>query len=636
MMNDQSSKNGRLILLLVLIALIPRALFLFQAVEVPLFDSFYLDSASYDRWAQRLAGGEWMGERPFHMAPVYPYILGVYYKLAGRDLLGVRVLQHLMGAMSAALIFLIGRRLFGRGGAWIAFILAAGYGPFVYFEGQLLASALGVFLGVLALWLLIRSLQSEGKGIALAGLALGIGSVARPNLLFFMPLAAAWILVSEKNRFRKVLPYLGAFVIALTPAAIHNYALSGEFILISSHGGISFYLGNNDFTQGTYVPPPEFAGNPEAIDIYDSKRIAERESGRSLSSKEIQGYWYGQSFEWMARRPGDFLKLLARKTLLYLNGYEIPLDVNYEFDRKLYPVFRILPVTMALIIPLALLGIPLAFRAEKRSLLLFLFAAANGASVIAFFVTARYRQTGVPAMLLLAAFALYYMYQAARERKWRTLGASIAAFLLLSIPARLELYPGKVTGDARSLGIVGRAYAHAGEPAKAERYLRRALDLVPEHVDSRMNLGNLYYETGRYQEAVEQFGEATTIAPRFLGAWNNLGNALREAGDPEAALRVIAHALEIEPRFAGGHNNRGYTLTRLGRIEEADSAFRSAIEIDPAMVDAWANWADMLIAGGRPGEGARVLDDGIRATGGHAGLRAKRRALNQIEEQDSP
>ncbi len=601
--------------LLFLIALAPRLLFLSEAVRVPLFDRFYLDAKSYDTWATKLAEGEWIGDLPFHMAPVYPYLLGMFYKVFGHNLLLLRVLQHTAGAVSMVLLFLIARRLFDTRTAWLSFILALGYGPFIYFEGQLLASFLGILLGLAALLLLIRSLAREGKGLFLAGLVLGAGSVARPNLLFFMPFAFLWIFLVERPPLRRTAGWTAGFLLALVPTTAYNYAVSGDFVPISTHGGISFYLGNNDFTPGTYIPPPEFGGNPEAIDIYDSKRIAERETGKELSPSEVSNYWYHESFEYMKSEPWDFVKLVARKTLLYMNSYEIPLDVNYEFDKRLYGVFWLLPVTLGLVLPLALVGMVLLFAVNRRATLLTLFVAGNAASVIAFFICARYRQTAVPVLIVLAAFALVRLYDFARERRWHPFLVGAAAALLLVVPVNLDIYPGKVTGEARSSVIVGRAWAAAGEPVKAEEAYLRAISMVPGYTDGRMNLGLLYYRLGRYKEAVEEFGEVIRKTPLFAGAWNNLGNALREAGDTERAAAAIRRATEIDPGYAGAWNNLGYTYTALGRFAEGERAYRKALAIDPKGADTWANLADVLVAQGRFDEAAAVLRRGLAETG---------------------
>ena len=45
------------------------------------------DSRGYDEWARRIAGGDWLGHEVFYQAPLYPYLLGVIYAIAGRHLL---------------------------------------------------------------------------------------------------------------------------------------------------------------------------------------------------------------------------------------------------------------------------------------------------------------------------------------------------------------------------------------------------------------------------------------------------------------------------------------------------------------------------------------------------------------------
>lgn len=621
--------NRSLFAILFLLALAPRLLFLYQATSVPLFDQFYLDAKSYDMWALELASGDWVGERAFHMAPVYPYLLGLFYKIFGHNLLLLRALQHITGAVSSVLLFAIAAHLFDRRVASLAFLLSLAYGPFIYFEGQLLASFLGIFLGLLGLLLLLRALARGGKGLLLAGLVLGIGSVARPNLIFFMPLVLLWLVLIERVPLKRTAAWLAAFLLALVPTTLYNYVVSDDFIPISSHGGISFYLGNNDFTPGTYIPPPEFGGNPEAIDIYDSRRIAERETGRSLKPSEISNYWYGKSFEYIRNDWYDYFRLVMHKTLLYCNAYEIPLDVNYEFDRELYPVFRFLPVTLLIILPLAIVGAILLFWVNRRASLLTLFIAANAASVIAFFICARYRQTGVPAMIILAAFCLVRLYDLARQRAWHPFFASLGAAIILLLPVGLDLYPGKLTGESRSACIVGRAWAAAGEQTKAEAAFIDALSRTPGHVDGRMNLGLLYYRTGRFNEAVDQFGEVIRLTPRFAGAWSNLGNALRETGRIEHSAAAIRRATELEPGYAGGWNNLGYTLAILGNFDEAESAYRTALEVDPGMMDTWANLADLLLARGKFDDAVATMD---RALSTHPESRPIRSKMNQINQ----
>lgn len=585
--------------LLILVALAPRVFYLYEAVDIPLFHHLYLDAESYDNWAQELASGHWVGERAFHMAPLYPYLLGIFYRVAGHTLLGVRIVHHLLGTVGVLFLFLVARRLFGGRVAVISFFLALGYGPLLFFEGQVLASVLGTTLGIISLYALLRSCVAGGRGLFFAGLLLGIGSVARPNLLFFLPLVLIWMLMRERFGFRGTALYLAGFLIALLPPVVHNYHVSNDFIPISSHGGISFYLGNGPYTQGTYVPPPEFGGNPEAIDIYDSRRIAERELGRPLKASEISNYWYGESFRFMRENPGSYLRLFARKISLYFNEFEIPLDVNYNFDRRLYHVFRFTPFTFGLLLPLAMVGTALLFRRKGRGWLLVLFLLANAASVIAFFICTRYRLTGMPAVVILAAFALDRMVEDLRLRRWRSFSALTGLLLLFALPVHLDLYPGRISGEARSFCVMGRAYAAEGENEVAERAFLDALEILPNHVDAHMNLGTVLYRTGRYREAAESFRNAVAAAPDFAGAWNNLGNALREAGEPALAVSAIREAIAMDPGYAGAYGNLGYTLDQMNRWDEAEAAYRTAVRVAPGSAHALANHVDFLVGRGR-------------------------------------
>jgi hypothetical protein len=82
--------------------------------DTPWFDHLVVDPGYYDQWAQRLAAGDWLGERAFYMDPLYPYALAGLYRLFGRDLLLVRLVQVVLGVGSCWLVASIGTRVGGR------------------------------------------------------------------------------------------------------------------------------------------------------------------------------------------------------------------------------------------------------------------------------------------------------------------------------------------------------------------------------------------------------------------------------------------------------------------------------------------------------------------------------------------
>ena len=86
--------------------------------EAPFFSALIVDAAAYDAWAQRLAGGDWLGSGVFYQAPLYPYFLGAVYALLGRDLLLVRLVQAGIGALSCVWVALAAREYFSRRAGW--------------------------------------------------------------------------------------------------------------------------------------------------------------------------------------------------------------------------------------------------------------------------------------------------------------------------------------------------------------------------------------------------------------------------------------------------------------------------------------------------------------------------------------
>jgi len=83
-----------------------RLLHIWQIRAAPFFSALMGDSHGYDEWAQRIAAGDWLGHEVFYQAPLYPYLLGVTYAIAGRSLLVVRIVQALIGSASCVLLAL--------------------------------------------------------------------------------------------------------------------------------------------------------------------------------------------------------------------------------------------------------------------------------------------------------------------------------------------------------------------------------------------------------------------------------------------------------------------------------------------------------------------------------------------------
>jgi tetratricopeptide (TPR) repeat protein len=143
------------------------------------------------------------------------------------------------------------------------------YGGGALLEVKLLPATLATLLATLSLFFCLWSIDRPTtlrRGIVrgLAGGALGGAALCKPDLLLVLPLAAAGSWLFQRGSLRSNLVVSGACVLgccaAVFPAALHNLG-AGEFVPISSQGGITFFQGNNPRAEGTFSLPEGFSGN---------------------------------------------------------------------------------------------------------------------------------------------------------------------------------------------------------------------------------------------------------------------------------------------------------------------------------------------------------------------------------------
>src|SRR5688500_10583372 len=202
-------------------ALAIRILHVWQIRPSPFFDVLMGDANGYDLWAQRLAGGDWIGSDVFYQAPLYPYFLGVIYAIGGRDLLVVRIIQAVIGSASCVLLGMAGARLFSARAGLIAGLALALWAPAIFFDALLQKSVLDMFFVCLALYLIARLVANRpasareasygevtpkrhdgreggdpGTGSrtiwAALGLAMGGFALTRENALIFILVIVIW------------------------------------------------------------------------------------------------------------------------------------------------------------------------------------------------------------------------------------------------------------------------------------------------------------------------------------------------------------------------------------------------------------------------------------------------------------
>jgi tetratricopeptide (TPR) repeat protein len=555
------------------IALALRFLFQLEIKDHPLSRQLFLDPAFYDDWAQAIAGGDWLGQGVFYANPLYAYFLALIYGVMGHSIFGTKLVQSVLGALACLMVYLIGRRVFGRRAGILAGLMAGLYAPFIFYEGTITISTLGVFLSLLMVLILLTGERPSPGRSFWAGVIWGLRALARFDLTFLA--ALIWFLAGGdggvlRRRFLMVLFFcLGSAAIIL-PVTARNLLVGGKPVIITAHGGETFYGGNNPRATGTYAPPPGVRPGT-AYEHEDFRRLASEMVGHRLSLDESSSFWLRRAVAFIRANPGQYVRLQLRKLLLFWSPHEIPDNRNYHFFRRFSLILRLPLLSFTILGPLALLGMALGLRTWRRSLLLYLQVLSSMVSVLLFFVLARYRLPTVPFLILFAAYALDWSLIRCRQRRWGLLALSWLPALFLVVFFTWQMRTVAQRGFENRYETLGVALIREGRVDEGIVELQGVVRLDPGRVTAHYNLGVVYLEEKReHILAVGEFKAVLELQEDYPGAHRMLGKAYRELNQLEGAEGELRKELNFWPEDIQTRLELGLVLIELERWPQAE------------------------------------------------------------------
>jgi 4-amino-4-deoxy-L-arabinose transferase-like glycosyltransferase len=362
--------------------------------------------------ADNLARGEGFRVGGYYawMAPVYPYILSVFFRLLGSysqaSSIAILVMQSCISSLTVAPLYHLGKRLFGRNVALVAAILWALDPASLYYSVKSVWSSALVALGLVLILLLFARLTERRTRVldaVLCGLAVGLTALSDPVVLVIAPLLAIWLLWRAREDRRRAVGLLGVVAITavavLTPWTVRNYRIFNKLVLVKSTFGVNLWQGNHGLGIDQETAGLGFWTKVEAC-------FTDEEVARLTLLDEVErDHVFG-------RQAADFivahLDVFARYTLSRV-GLFWGLDCGQSTS--------ILDRTNLVLVPLSLLGIVLPWRRQRDSALLLAFLVTFP---IPYYVTHadfdRFRFPIEGPMLILAAYALCYGLSLARSR----------------------------------------------------------------------------------------------------------------------------------------------------------------------------------------------------------------------------
>lgn len=378
------------------------------------------DFADYDRLGWELAAqGTYTngtGDPTAFRPPGYPFLLALVYRIAGHQPLAARLVNAGLGAITCLLLYRLTVRIGRRHLALPATVCYALYPAAVYYANLLATEVLFTFLLLTAvlIWIELTECRSSPPRVSLyrsllalsLGGLVGLAALVRPVIL---PVFGLFLLFSIQRlrslpRLARVLSLsLLALLVVILPWTYRNYQVSGRLALISTNGGVNFYIGNNAAATGGYFVP---ADNPF----------------EGLTEWQMDQAGWEAGLQFMQEQPFRFLENSIIKAV---NLFSLEWDAffwNFQtpetFGRQLHslrlvkqsevlaPFFLLPLVTSAILLVLGLWGLKRVYTLPYRPL----FIALIGAWIIVHmlvFANARFHFPLIPLLTISAVHLVH-------------------------------------------------------------------------------------------------------------------------------------------------------------------------------------------------------------------------------------
>lgn len=420
----------------------------------------------------------WVGEGTFWQDPLYPYGLALLYAVLGSGVFVGYALNVVLGVATVALVYRIALDLGGTVAAVAAGLLAALYGPLVFYETLLLREVAIACVGLTLIALVLRSIDAAGRPndrlVVVCGFVAGLFVMLKASGLPFVLLVpvflASGVHASGRPAWRTVAAFCAGLLAALAPLVARNVVVGTAPFGLASTGPLNFLNGNavgraagGGSTISELAAPILVQTGGEAWDVIRA----------TIAS-------HASLWSWTA--------LLRDKLAVFWQLREIPNNASYDYFGLQAPLFARISVDFVVVAALAVPGIAPAMRRPRACALLLAYIAAGIAVCVVFYNLSRFRLPVACAMMPLAGCTIAAGLTALRERHWARFG--VGAALALAVAASIirtgdvPVVPDSIRiadyGVANEITVyLARRGLASGDAAAADALLGRQLRTEP-------------------------------------------------------------------------------------------------------------------------------------------------------------
>lgn len=504
-----------------------------------------LDAAYYVGWARQILDTGWLGDHIFFTEPLYAYFLAIFFKLFGNAAeTVVMAIQWCIGSTLPVVVYFLARRLFNGRVAVVAGILAALYGPFVFYEGLLLKTGLEVWiLPVFASYLFAVFFRADRRQYLVLGLLLGVTALIKGNNLVYWPLlsVAMFMLlpsVARKERFLLIgLFSLGVFVF-IVPVTVRNAVVGHDFVPTNYSIGLVLYQGNWYAGDGTTAFVPPFLRPHPKYEETDAVGMAEAFAGRALKPSEVSRFWIKKAISETFADPGHFIRTLGNKALLLVNRGEVSDNYSYDHYVREIPFLRVLPGAWFVLV-LGLTGIARSVLPKKtgdfdsdrsddrdilrrRKVLLSILMGGYVLVLVGTNINSRYRLPLFPFLMPFSAATMVILWDLYREHAFRRMVPVCVGIVIFLGMTAFPLPIFKAVGEANALFTIGDGYLETGNEAKASEFFEAAKATDEKYAWAYSKLFFIALKQGDRERAFENLKHLILIRPDDLSNFDKL------------------------------------------------------------------------------------------------------------------
>lgn len=247
-------------------------------------------------------------------APGYPFFLAFLYFLSFGNVALIRFLQILLSLLMFPLICAYMNKIkTPKRIKILTLIIFTFYPVFIYLPFRLLTENLFIILLMLFSFFFVR--YKKSKDLILCGIIAGLLSLTRPMFILYPFFSILYLYFYQEKCIKAVIRDFFILMLftclTISPWVIRNYALWGDFCLITTNSGHTILINNNDLLFDIKGPAPQ--NRVFKMELLHPDFMPGTEKWDSMNELERDKELQKRAFKWIMNNPVKFLRLIPVK-----------------------------------------------------------------------------------------------------------------------------------------------------------------------------------------------------------------------------------------------------------------------------------------------------------------------------------